>query len=578
MQKSLSLAALLFFIHYTISAQSVGWFETVGIKNLSSNFGYSFYLSDLIATDSAIYVGSTVPSTPRFHFYKSNDSVVIPLSSCCRPNGFVAKYSTDGRFQWARLMGSFDYSQNLLIAERDGFVYAASILRESGFIGLDSIKNLFNARILIVKFDKNGREVWRNISSAFNFSVDVKLRKLLIASDDKVYLAGEKNRRVNAVAFNDVIADDKSLQFVFQFDTDGNAQRVSTLAETVPTIWDMRLIDMQPDGKGNFIVLLSPSGRNVSSSCAYTNWQTLLYKLDNAGKWTRLSQFDCTDLIVPSSLGIDENGDMLIAGAYRGTIKVGRWQSKPVSCEVRQYFVLRLTQAGQLIWFRASPRPDDDVSDAYKLLRERDGNWLLTGYATYDLNSATIDHRYPNVSGTYPNGRSRIFIKRLSPAGETLDSVLYYNRGYSESFNNLAIAQNSRQTFLAGQYSCYFDSLAASTCFTNNFIEAYGDKIFIAEVSKNVLTNRQPTVKSTPSVMQLSPNPVEASTLVRFDKPLDADIELTITNISGQVISRERVSKGALYYTLQSAHWASGIYIVNTILNEKAVSYKLIKV
>jgi hypothetical protein len=575
MQNVKTLFLSLLICPFFVSAQSINWFETIGIKNFSSNSGYPFYAAEVLANDSAIYVAANTPAIQKFHFYRSNDSVSLPIQRCCSPSGFVAKYTTDGRFQWARLLGTFANNQNMVLTERDGFIYAAAIIGEQGYVGSDTLKNRLNNSIVLVKFDKNGHEIWRKFSSSFAFPFDIRLRKLLATADNQVYLAGEKSSSFRALAFENAATEGKAIQFVFRFDTSGRAVRAATLNEDEPSLWHFRLLDFNADDKGNVFALISPSGRNVSSSCGYRTWRTLLYKLDKNGMWTKISDFQCSDLIVPNSLGVAQNGDLLVTGSYRGVIQIGAWQSPNVLCDSRNLFVLRLTAEGRFVWFHGHSRPDD-FSEGYKLLREKDDTWLVAGYESRDWDKP-ISHRYPNVGDKYPNGKSRIFIKRLSPLGIPLDSVFFHNRGFDEKFNNLSLAQNSQKTYLMGQYECFFDSLSASTCYYEGFREAYGSKIFLAELNENILQKRQNPPKNDPSVFRLFPNPATTILQINFQETLTNEASVEIVDMSGRIVYRANILRGAFYHLVDCQNWAKSVYLVRVKTENGVSNQKIVK-
>jgi Secretion system C-terminal sorting domain len=563
-----------------LSAQSVDWFETIGVHYSTSSSTVPFGISALVADDSVLYVGGAASYVNFINFYRSDDSVAMGNTTCCRASNFIAQYTADGRFRWARPVGSrtgFSY-QKMAMRAHKGAVYTATLLMESGLVGKDTLVNQTGTSILLVKFDKEGREVWRNISSSVYWSSDIELGQLMVDDNENVYLSGEKTAKFRTLSFDNVSTPPKTMQFVFRFDAKGKAQQAYGLQEVQEGVWNMRVKGMQTDGKGTAYLLLNSGGRNVSSSCAYSQWRTDIFQLASTGGIKRVATFNCDDLLSASSLGRAENGDLLVAGRYRGTISIGRWQSPVVPCQRMMGFVMRLSVDGQLIWFKDSPIKLD-FSDNYDLLREKDGNWLVAGVQQYNVANPDISHKYPNVDDKYPKGKSRIIIRRLSPMGVQLDSVAYYNAGFEEQFNGLFLAQNSRKTYLAGLYECYFDSLSLSSCSNRFFQEGAGDKIFIAQVSDKVLKNKTLPVSTTPpSVFSLLPNPTEGYLQIRTAKPLDTDADLTISDISGRLVLQRLLLRGQFIQTVNLSDLPNGVYIVRIKEKDAVLVTKITKI
>jgi hypothetical protein len=569
---------LSFLFPFTLVAQSVDWFETIGVQRPTNGSGNPFQLSALSAEDSVVYVGGSASTYEFFHFYRSHDSIQLSNNGCCRTGAFVAQYTADGRFRWARPIGSRTgyINQKMAMTSRNGAVYAAVILSESGFVGLDTVVNRTGMSILLVKFDKNGREVWRNISNSFYWLSDDILGKLIVDDNENLYLAGDLGTKFRSLSFDNLSTTPKGNQFVFRFDANGKAQQVHTLQES--RVFNLSVKDLQTDGKGAVYLMLSSGARSVLSSCAYQPWRTDIFRLDAAGSTKKVATFNCTDLLTPSSLGIAENGDFLVAGRYHGTIELGEWRSPSVSCGSEMGFVLRLNAEGQLIWFKDSPIKNEN-SDNYRLLREKEGNWLVAGYQNYDKNDPTVSANYPNIDKKYPNGKRRFIVRRLSPMGVQLDSVTYYTAYYDEQFSNMLLAQNSRKTYLAGVYECYFDSLSVSTCYREGYKESFGDKIFIAQISDKVLKIKTlPTNLKAASLFTVLPNPTEGNLQIRAETPLDSDADLSVTDISGRLILQRNLQKGQFIYTFNLADVPSGVYFVRIQSKDNVWIRKITKI
>jgi hypothetical protein len=562
-----------------LSAQSVDWFETIGVKNYGDRTRIDpFAIHGFTADDSILYVGGSAPRSGFFHFYRSGDSMTTFKPNCCWSGSFVAQYSADGRFRWARSLGTNIgyYYQKMAMTSRNGAVYAAVSMGESGLVGVDSaIKNSYPS-VLLIKFDKEGREVWRNLSNSFYWMGDVELGKLIVDENDNLYFSGRLKTRFRSLIFDSVTTPPKTAQFVFRFDAQGKAKEVTAFQEIQEGIWDMRVQDMQTDGKSVFL-MMNPSSRNASGSCAIPKLRTDIFKIIG-GKTKQIATFTCNSLLTTTSFGIADNGDFLVAGRYHGTIEVGQWRSPAIDCETDMGFVMRLNNEGRFIWFKNSPIANE-YSDNYHLLREKDGNWLVAGYQQYDTKNFNISHRYPNLSTKYPSGKARIAVRRLSGLGVQLDSVTYYTSHVEEDFDNMLLAQNGRKTYLAGVYECFFDSLSVSTCATDGYREEMGRKIFIAQISDKVLKNKAlQSPQSTPSVFSISPNPTSGYLDIRTPTPLDADAEVLLNDVNGRIAFKGNLPKGQFFHALNISDLVSGVYIMRIKAKEAVWTTKITKI
>jgi Secretion system C-terminal sorting domain len=577
MKKTLLLFFVLSLCTFPIFSQSVEWFESIYRQRDSFSISDAqFHPQSLTASENYIY-NIFLSSTPYIDFTRSADTLPIDNLNYLYYQRFVlTQYSTKGELKWKKKLPG-TYSSTAAIAQKgDNLFVAATILGKTTFFG-DTL-NLKDMVVALMKFDKNGNLMWYKFSAPFYYSSECEINKLVVDDDENIYIGGKLfgNR---PLVFDKIQTFEWGLQFVFQFDKNGKPIKAHTLFDRERKdgggIFDFR--DMKINHKGEIYILLDDGGRNTESSCAYRPWRASVYKIPKGKAIEQVVSVHSSDLMTVSNMELDAfTDDIYLTGRYRGQMSVNDFKSENLGCGEPNAFLMRLMPNGKVLWFKKGL--DGDFSDGYSLVKEPKGSLLWVGIQSYDYNKKDISHRYPNVTERYPDGKTRLFIRRMSPYGKELDSVAYYvSSSYRRDlFSNILIAQNNKNTFLFGKYNCYFDSLSVSRCYQG---WSSSEKLFLFKVSDNQLTKEYTFPKNPENdwVADVFPNPTNDYSFLNLIQSTSLPIIVSIYDISGRIVNYQEYPADTKSIFIDCQNYTNGFYLIKAQSGEKIFTTKLIK-
>ena len=147
----------------------------------------------------------------------------------------------------------------------------------------------------------------------------------------------------------------------------------------------------------------------------------------------------------------DRNGNVFISGFFNGKLsdKFGNDSIEAISCGESDVFVVKLNQAGELIWFKTFGGVSYD--GVFAITSDSNGNVILTGnfWGTCDFNPSS------EIENHVSNGDGDIYILKLDKNGNFLWVNTY---GGKEFDNSLGICSDSKNNiYTTGHFRGEFE-------------------------------------------------------------------------------------------------------------------------
>ncbi len=547
----------------TLNAQSLAWHENIGSR-LPLYHHNQITITQIESDSQYIYVLGGFEYLP-LHFQQSGRNLAFGTRNI---NAFLAQYTQDGILRWVKMLGSYNFYigyKKHRMALSKGQIYLTGVLFQQGWLGNDSLTT-DRANVYLAKFDNNGNKIWHKLSSPTFWADDSTPKSILINEQEQIYITGEQ-RGFRPLIFDSLATQIGARQFVFKFDSTGKPlQAVSANATDLSTGWGFNAVDSKIDTHNNFWLLLSDGSRNTFSACAFSTWRIGLYRITPQGQMDSITSIHCNDLMTGTALSIAENGDMYIAGRYRGQLTLGGFKSEDKGCVSPTAFLARVTQKGELVWFRTGNAAE--FSDIYQLKTEKDGNLLVMGVQQYEYRKSNEKFRYPNYPSPYPNGESRIFIKRMSPYGAAIDSIQFYTHDFraNEGFNpNICFTQSPQGDFFMGmEYYCKLDTFSHTLCegWTDTLYESAGSKLLVGRLNNKLLQKKQFLPPVAEKEWRIFPNPTTGFLFVQSNSMAQEPIIATIYDMNGHLVQEVTYDKNSEFILMNLENHPAGIYLL----------------
>jgi hypothetical protein len=235
---------------------------------------------------------------------------------------------------------------------------------------------------------------------------------------------------------------------------------------------------------------------------------------------------------------------------------------------VRVYLATTTVAGGviEVAIYDTTGRPDIVVDptvpyDNNYLLGTSSAGWVSTSSDAYTVTASDLTRGYADISLTdgtnpyisLPVGGYSVALTLYSSSGATPVMILN-DESFSTAGRRLMYSPSNSRWF-SGFTSPVFNAPVVRMVFAPN--------VSIAE--QDVLNN----------ALTISPNPARDFINVEFFE-IDGDFELTLMNITGQVVAKENVKvNGAAKHTLNVSNLASGVYMLNVNNGKTNVTHKI---
>ncbi len=424
---------------------SYGWTQTVG--------GGDFEQAYTVAVDKNdnVYVVGVFRGTVDFDPTDGIDSRTS--------NGgfdiFVSQYQTDGSYGWTQTVGGTenDYGYSLAVDD-SGNIYVTGLFRGTVDFdptsGTDSHSSNGSGDIFISQYQTDGSYGWTQTVGGTDFDEGYSI---VADNNGNVYIAGDFRGTVDFDPTDGI--DSRTSNggfdiFVSQYQTDGSYGWTQTVGGAGDDYGNSVAID----DSGNIYVTglfrgtvdFDPtSGTDSHSSNGSGDIFISQYQTDGSYGWTQT--VGGTDFDEGYSIVADNNGNVYIAGDFRGTVDFDPTDGidSRTSNGGFDIFVSQYQTDGSYGWTQTVGGAGDDYGNSVAI--DDSSNIYVTGYfpgeVDFDPTSGTDSHS--------SNGSNDIFISQYQTDGSYGWTQTVGGTG-SDIGNSVAV-DDSRNVYITGVFS-----------------------------------------------------------------------------------------------------------------------------
>jgi len=289
--------------------------------------------------------------------------------------------------------------------------------------------------------------------------------------------------------------------------------------------------------------VIGQGGYNWSSSCKYSPFNSILYKISNEGEIVQLNSIHGDDLNGSSVMELTTNNSIFVSGFYRGLLDISplslnsTWNKKADCNNWEQFYTNFNAKNGNVLSLKGTPNdvfyPFDICSDnrfIYVL-----GAELINSKSYYSLSIRRFTHL-----GRFQGKRKLNECYSQNPFD------------FNEYFN---IALNGNSHFLISM-----SSTSRISPFDNFVEDYYGLSVY--RLLKDVDWSDEPysNENETISGIIVAPNPADDLLQLQFSDPKKYS-KLIVYNSLGQLVQTIELS-GDVYQTIDIENLRTGLYVL----------------
>mgnify|MGYP000106108991 CR=1 FL=1 len=216
MKQLLNISLFLILLTTTINAQAFKWAKGIG----SDDYLYS----QNISTDASgnCYITGYFQGTATFG--------TTQITSSGNSDIFIAKYDTEGNFQWVRKAGGTTNSDagNGISADASGNCYITGYFQGTATFGTTQITISGYSDIFIAKYDTDGNFQWVKKAGGVEYDEGYGIA---VDASGNCYVTGFF-RQTATFGTTQITSSGNSDIFIAKYDTDGNFQWVRKAGST----------------------------------------------------------------------------------------------------------------------------------------------------------------------------------------------------------------------------------------------------------------------------------------------------------------------------------------------------------
>ena len=322
----------------------------------------------------------------------------------------ITKLDASGKPVWARNFGGpGDDMIEAIAATPDGGVAVGGSFGDKLSFADKGVPAVGADDGFVAKFDADGRRLWakrlggEDIDSVYAMAAD---------KDGNVYASGVFRQRAG-FGDTELSSSGGAEAFLFSLDPHGNYRWVKKLDG--PGTDYGRTVAVAADGSLYWLVEFSRRAtldKVTVDSAGNRDWAVFKLSASGEAQWAASYGGLMDDLAY--RLTIDPAGDLLVAGAFSESMKLG--ETKLDAADESDAFVAKLDgRDGKAIWARGWGHKREDIAAA--VATDRFGNVAVTG-----MYWNTVDFGGGDLKSA---GEKDIFVVKLSPSGEHLWSKNY---------------------------------------------------------------------------------------------------------------------------------------------------------
>ena len=340
---------------------------------------------------------------------------------------FIAKYNSNGQFQWAKKAGSNANDKGIDIrVDNQGNVLVLGWHAANAFFGTTQIDIADGARSFIAKYDNTGQLIWVKKLGGYarSFSVD-NANNIFIAAS---YLGQVKveNTTITAAGNDDIwfakFNAAGSLSWVRRiYGSNGDETPISLAISHDNKI----LLSGRINGICNF-----DGGGLISNSGGSANQDMFLVKYDTAGtyEWSRQFSASISEESSTKTIAVNSSGEILLAGLFSGNLNIGT--SMLASNGSTDAFVAKLSSdASTTIW--AHKIGTSSADGAFGIGVDANNNVFISGFYGDSLTINNVLVPTPSTSGgfmaKFSNNGDFQWLKPIIGNGAAIASGIHVN-------------------------------------------------------------------------------------------------------------------------------------------------------
>lgn len=449
MKKLLSLFLFLFIYFGVFSQANWAWVNNAGGTGddrataiCRDNMGYSYITGSFNGTVS----------------FGSGNSLISYGGS----DVFIAKYNSNGQFQWAKKAGSSSNDKGLDIKiDKQGNILVLGWHAANSFFGTTQLSTADGANSFIAKYDNTGQLIWVKKLGGYarSFSID-EANNIFIAASFSGSVKVE-NTSITSTGNDDI--------WFGKFNSNGNLSWIRKIYgsngdETPISIAishdNKILLNGRINGVCNF-----EGGGVISNSGGSSNEDMFLVKYDTSGAfmWSRQFSASISEESASNSLTVNSSGEIILTGIFSGNLNIG--SSLISATGLTDAFVAKLSSdASTTIWLNQIGTPSAD--GAFSVGVDNSKNVFVTGFYGDSLTMNNVLVPKPSTSGAYVakynNSGDFQWIKPVKGSGAAYGAGIHVNSdGSAQVCGRFTSNANFHGTIINGSGS--FDMFVAKS-------------------------------------------------------------------------------------------------------------------
>jgi hypothetical protein len=472
---------------------------------------------------------------------------------------FIVKYDSLGNLLWNFSFGNYKaFNQQNFAFDIDyqGDVVVSSKYSTVLFLDTLVLKNTQSVSYAFKLDGQTGRIKWLNqfmINGSFNSNPD---QKLTIDNENNIYVSFNFYGGIANVGSFEINSTMSPANAILKLDKDGK----SLWAKCTETPWTDKYglsRSLTFDSVNQCVYnLIGQGAYNWWSSCKYSNFRSIVHKININGEFNEVQQIEGDDLNGSRVMTMTKNNSVFVSGFYRGDLSIAQLSIKSL--------LVKKSECNN--W--------EQFYGTINTKNEEPGS--LRGTPNYEFFPLDIcsDSRYIYVLGAsgIPNEKMySLSIQRFTHLGRLAGKRLL-NQCLVESpfdFNddyNIELNGNSHFVISMNAYS-------RISPFDNFVDNCQGLSVYRLLKEADWIDEPIKTEKEVLSGIVVAPNPADDFIGLQFNNPIDYS-KLVIYSSLGQLVQTNLLN-GEIYQSISIENLSSGIYTLQ-FQGQQVQSMKLV--
>lgn len=490
---------------------------------------------------------------------KFGNLIVAGRSDSTSEDYIILKYSNSGNLLWSkRYAGAANSTDKIrdMVLDDSGNIYVTGISYEGISLG--------GQNWLTIKYNSNGELVWKQSLNWTGNRSDVPA-SIALDKNNNVYVTGYGYVGPAPLLKEDLV--------VAKYNIKGNLEW--TRSHSSPTAYSAH----------GFSVVTDSSNYVYVSGYSYDSIITIKYSESGNTMWERTFFNNQVNYVVPLFSKIDNQNNIIVIGYY-------------TVASQENFVTLKYDNNGNLLWSRIFDSPIGAQDNAKALIVDDSSNIYVAGSSFTNFYFDVLLIKYaPNGDTlwvkTYDGGNNS------NDAGNCMTIDIFgnvYVSGYARSdityFDYLTIKFNPNgdikwiKTYTSPLVTYSEDIVYGISIDSSNSVIISGSSkqgtnwYGITSIKYSQLTNAN--INSIPSLSEYKlyqnyPNPFNPYTYIRYEMPVQGNVQIEVYNINGskvQTLVNEKKESGNHEIEFNGSNLSSGIYFYKFSINGKLINTK----